>query len=101
MVHHGFIGEYEDPTSGRTIVIKNHGQRQMEFADGIIFIVRNPYNAIIADFNRHKSGSHTGSVDLSRFSGPKWDDFVKQHSGRWVTGLEYAYMSISELMQVS
>ena len=83
MVKNGFIGEYEDPTSGRTIVVKNHGQNKMEFADGIIFVVRNPYNAIIADFNRQMMHSHTGSVDMTLFGGDIWDNFVSHHSGRW------------------
>ena len=38
MIDAGFIGEAELPTSGRTIVVKNHGQGKMEFADGIILI---------------------------------------------------------------
>jgi len=55
MARNGFIGEYEDPISGRTIAIKNHWQDKMEFADGIILIIRNPYDAIIAEFNRKVS----------------------------------------------
>ena len=86
MVQNGFQGEFDDPTSGRTIAVKNHGQNKMEYADGIILVVRNPYNAIIADFNRQTSHSHTGNTDFSKFSGPLWDRFVAQHTGRWVKG---------------
>ena len=39
----GFVGEFEPPTSGRTIVVKNHGHDEMENADGIIFVVRSGY----------------------------------------------------------
>ena len=86
MVQNGFIGEYDDPSSGRTIVVKNHGQNKMEYADGIILVVRNPYNAIIADYNRQTSHSHTGSANLSKFKGPAWDKFVVKHTSRWATG---------------
>jgi len=83
MVQNGFLGEFDHPTSGTTIVVKNHGQNKMEYADGIILVVRNPYNAIIADFNRQTSHSHTGNTDYSKFSGPVWDHFVSQHGSRW------------------
>ena len=55
MVRNGFIGEYENPTSGRTIVVKNHWQDQMEYAEGIILVIRNPYDAIVSEFNRKLS----------------------------------------------
>ena len=38
MVDAGFVGESEEPTSGRTIVVKNHGQSKMEYADGIVLV---------------------------------------------------------------
>lgn len=38
MIDAGFIGEADAPTSGRTIVVKNHGQRKMEYADGIVLL---------------------------------------------------------------
>ena len=66
MVKNGFTGEYDDPTSGRTIVVKNHGQNKMEFADGIVFVVRNPYNAIIADYNRLGTKIRAVKVQLSK-----------------------------------
>jgi len=55
----------------------------MEFADGIILVVRNPYNAIVSDFNRQTSDSHTGNTDLTKFKGKEWDDFVFRHSKKW------------------
>ena len=83
MVNKGFLGEYETPTSGRTIVVKNHGHRYMEFAAGMVLVVRNPYDAIVADFNRQMSHKHTGSADPAQFEGEKWQKFVKQHAQRW------------------
>lgn len=56
----------------------------MERAEGIVLVIRNPYDAILADFNRQMSGSHTGSTDYSKFKGEVWENFVKQHAGRWV-----------------
>ena len=57
----------------------------MERAEGIVLVIRNPYDAILADFNRQMSGSHTGSTDYSKFKGEVWENFVKQHAGRWVS----------------
>lgn len=51
-------------------------------------IVRNPYNAIIADYNRQTSHSHTGTVDYSKFEGANWEHFIQQHSKRWTMGIK-------------
>ena len=83
MVKGGFKCEYDDPSSGRTVVVKNHGQNKMEFAKGIILIVRNPYNAIVADFNRQFGGGHTGSAG-NHFDGPEWPQFIDHHLGNWL-----------------
>ena len=64
----GFTGEYDHASSGRTIAVKTHGVANMEYSEGIILLVRNPYDAILADFNRQASGSHTGSASINDFA---------------------------------
>ena len=38
LYRNGFIGEYDHPSSGRTVAIKNHGIAGMEYAEAIILI---------------------------------------------------------------
>jgi hypothetical protein len=83
MIDAGFLGEADEPTSGRTCVVKNHGQHDMEYADGIIYVIRNPYDATIADYKRQVLHSHTSSVDMSVFDKPEWKAFQMQHLKRW------------------
>ena len=51
----------------------------MEYADGIIYVIRNPYDATIADYKRQVLHSHTSSVDMSVFDKPEWKAFQMQH----------------------
>jgi len=46
--------------------------------------VRNPYDAILADFNRQASGSHTGSATKEDFANSEmWTEYVPGHIKRW------------------
>ncbi|KAJ8044701.1 WSC domain-containing protein 2 [Holothuria leucospilota] len=65
----GFLGETEPPRSGRVVVVKMHNiQRWVNELDGIILLVRNPYNAIVADFNRIVTyGNHQGTAPIVAF----------------------------------
>jgi len=38
LFHKGFIGELEEPLSGTTICVKNHGRTLIEFAKGVILL---------------------------------------------------------------
>ena len=45
--------------------------------------VRNPYDAIIADFKRQNTHSHTANIDYSKFKGAIWEKFSMDHAKRW------------------
>ncbi|XP_021112976.1 WSC domain-containing protein 2 isoform X2 [Heterocephalus glaber] len=54
----GFKGERDHWRSGRTICIKTHesGQKEIEAFDAAILLIRNPYKALMAEFNRKVAG---------------------------------------------
>ena len=85
MFKNGFIGELEPPTSGRTVVVKSHSNSNSENADGIVMVIRNPYDSFKADFNRQMSSTHTGQVDPKIYNKTEWEQFIERKSriSRW------------------
>jgi hypothetical protein len=73
----------EHTRSGRTIAVKNHGQKEYESAEGVIMVLRNPYDATLADYKRQMSGSHTGNIEKKDFENEIWRKFTDQHMHRW------------------
>ena len=67
----GFLGELERIDAGTTIASKNHGFEFLERAKGVILVMRNPFDAFKAEFNRKqteknengKGRSHVGHAD--------------------------------------
>ncbi|XP_074125931.1 sialate:O-sulfotransferase 2 [Sminthopsis crassicaudata] len=66
----GFRGERDHWRSGRTICIKTHesGQKEIEAFDAAILLIRNPYKALMAEFNR-KYGGHIGFASQAHWKG--------------------------------
>lgn len=66
----GFKGERDHWRSGRTICIKTHesGQKEIEAFDAAILLIRNPYKALMAEFNR-KYGGHIGFAAHAHWRG--------------------------------
>lgn len=66
----GFKGERDHWRSGRTICIKTHesGQKEIEAFDAAILLIRNPYKALMAEFNR-KYGGHIGFAAHAHWKG--------------------------------
>ncbi|KAL8180041.1 UNVERIFIED_CONTAM: WSC domain-containing protein 2 [Gekko kuhli] len=66
----GFKGERDHWRSGRTICIKTHesGQKEIEAFDSAILLIRNPYKALMAEFNR-KYGGHIGFASHAHWKG--------------------------------
>jgi len=64
----GYLGE----STSKTVIIKDHffGVKNevpsdvSKFYSAVIFIVRNPYDTVISDFQRIKTDSHTGVVNF-------------------------------------
>ncbi|CBY38547.1 unnamed protein product [Oikopleura dioica] len=61
----GFLGEFEDQDAGTTILVKAH--RNIKEQDGAVLLIRNPYDAILAEFNRNHGGGHTGHAQKEAF----------------------------------
>ncbi|NXX14422.1 WSCD2 protein, partial [Podargus strigoides] len=82
----GFKGERDHWRSGRTICIKTHesGQKEIESFDSAILLVRNPYKALMAEFNR-KYGGHIGFAAHAHWKGKEWPEFVANYAPWWAT----------------
>ncbi|KAI6659127.1 Fatty-acid amide hydrolase 2 [Oopsacas minuta] len=85
----GFLGEYL--TSNAVIAIKTHltdnrlinGKSGKSF-DSVIFLTRNPYDAIIAEANREWTEDHTKVAQIEKFKDLKnWSEFVSKMSKIW------------------
>ena len=65
----GFVGEFTEPSSGETLFQKAHILNEQIFpaAKGMLFLIRNPYDASIAEFKRIKGHGHTSSVNETIF----------------------------------
>lgn len=66
----GFKGERDHWRSGRTMCIKTHesGRKEIEAFDSSILMIRNPYKALMAEFNR-KYGGHIGFASQAHWRG--------------------------------
>ncbi|XP_034004541.1 WSC domain-containing protein 2 isoform X2 [Trematomus bernacchii] len=66
----GFKGERDHWRSGRTICIKTHesGKKEIETFDSSVVMIRNPYKALMAEFNR-KYGGHIGFASQAHWKG--------------------------------
>ncbi|XP_043831028.1 WSC domain-containing protein 2 isoform X2 [Dromiciops gliroides] len=82
----GFRGERDHWRSGRTICIKTHesGQKEIEAFDAAILLIRNPYKALMAEFNR-KYGGHIGFASQAHWKGKEWPEFVRNYAPWWAT----------------
>ncbi|XP_077457595.1 sialate:O-sulfotransferase 2 [Stigmatopora argus] len=80
----GFKGERDHWRSGRTVCIKTHesGKKEIEAFHSCILMIRNPYKALVAEFNR-KYGGHIGFASQANWKGKEWPDFVKTHTPWW------------------
>ncbi|KAG7274546.1 hypothetical protein CRUP_023923, partial [Coryphaenoides rupestris] len=82
----GFKGERDHWRSGRTICIKTHesGQKEIESFDSGILMIRSPYKALMAEFNR-KYGGHIGFASQAHWKGKEWPEFVKNYAPWWAS----------------
>ncbi|KAJ3603769.1 hypothetical protein NHX12_028510 [Muraenolepis orangiensis] len=82
----GFKGERDHWRSGRTICIKTHesGKKEIEAFDSGILMIRNPYKALMAEFNR-KYGGHIGFASQAHWKGKEWPEFVKNYAPWWAS----------------
>jgi hypothetical protein len=84
----GFKGEMKDWKSGQMVAIKAHSFRNERPLEDAILLIRNPYDAILAEFNRvrgYKGGDHhTGLATLEDFLSESWIDMdIEKRAFRW------------------
>ncbi|KAH0625643.1 hypothetical protein JD844_015235 [Phrynosoma platyrhinos] len=79
----GFKGERDHWRSGRTICIKTHesGQKEIEAFDAAILLIRNPYKALMAEFNR-KYGGHIGFASHAHWKGKGDEKGIRNQTGQ-------------------
>lgn len=80
---HGFPAEGIQNSS--VIAIKTHelGDEKREVFDKAILLVRNPFDAMLAEFNR-QFGGHIGHATTERFHKDNvWNSFVRRNSEGW------------------
>ncbi|XP_048874932.1 WSC domain-containing protein 2-like [Brienomyrus brachyistius] len=82
----GFKGERDHWRSARTICIKTHesGRKEIEAFDAAVLIIRNPYKALMAEFNR-KYGGHVGFASQTHWKGKDWPEFVRNYAPWWAS----------------
>lgn len=82
----GFKGEKEDWHGGRVVAIKAHSFKEDRGLEDAILLIRNPYDAILAEFNRNKGGGdhHTGVATNDDFQSPDWTEMdFSRRAFRW------------------
>lgn len=65
----GFFGEMIDSSDGTTFGVKDHyihGKKRSGSYEKAIILIRNPYDAFVAEFNR-KSKGHVGHRNSDDF----------------------------------
>ncbi|CBY32190.1 unnamed protein product [Oikopleura dioica] len=50
---------------------------------GILFIIRNPFDATIAEWKRQKGGGHTSQADEEIFKRENWESMARASLKRW------------------
>ena len=73
------------------IAIKTHlpgtrlvNRRKGKEYDSVVFLVRNPYDAILAEANRDWGHSHTDEAEMDNFRNlVKWSSFVAGMAVQW------------------
>ena len=85
LLKNGFPGE--SVTNGSVISVKTHewGKVTREQFSKAILLVRDPFDSILAEFNR-RSGGHIGHASQEKFNrdnGRFWQDFVLNKAKDW------------------
>jgi hypothetical protein len=52
--------------------------------DRVILLVRDPFDTLLSEFNRRKSGAdHTGLASVDNFANKEWTHFVEKQCNEW------------------
>ena len=71
----------EGVRDGSVVVVKTHETQRGNF-DRAILLVRDPYKAILAEFNR-QSGGHVGHARPKAFKSKGWPTMVQNGALSW------------------
>jgi hypothetical protein len=85
LVAGGFVGERTAPRNGETLFQKAHVMRERRMPDpkGFLFMIRNPFDASIAEWKRQNGQSHSAVKSEKIFGGEKWNEAAKNMLKRW------------------
>ena len=78
LYNNGLLGEITEPEEGKTLFQKSHriGNSKLKSSSssmkGILFVIRNPFDATVAEWKREKGGGHTGQGNENIFKDEKW-----------------------------
>ena len=95
----------EDKLSKNTIAVKCHGFNGLVNkgeARGVILLIRNPYDAILAEWNRRRSpksegddnGAHVGTAPAELYNSTLWTKQCAGYTNRW-TELHEKYAKLT------
>ncbi|XP_045185358.2 WSCD family member CG9164-like [Mercenaria mercenaria] len=85
-----FTGSHRCPTDGSVFIVKTHsrnvtatrrGCKSMTYSR-VIYILRNQFDSVIAEFNRQQLGKTT-YASMNEFKSTKWERFVKAYAMSW------------------
>ncbi|XP_039267245.2 sialate:O-sulfotransferase 2-like [Styela clava] len=82
---HGFIGERLPADSGKTVVIKDHVLHSLDAFKykSAILLIRDPYDAILAEYNRFRTLGHVASVSDEMLKSRDFHLFVNRKATTW------------------
>ncbi|XP_076800115.1 sialate:O-sulfotransferase 1-like [Clavelina lepadiformis] len=93
---HGFLAESPNVSKHRSVVVKDHmmNNNRMSLYETAILIVRNPYDAMVAEFNRLATdGNQTGFARENQFQSKNFDKSFKFLSHLWLDVIRYVVLS--------
>ncbi|CAK8695515.1 sialate:O-sulfotransferase 1-like [Clavelina lepadiformis] len=91
----GFLAEALPVWKNRTVVVKDHMfiENTMFFYQSVIAIIRNPYDAIVANYNSKCSRSHTGTASEKQFQSDAFSERFDSSFHHWLEIIEYVVSS--------
>ncbi|XP_054712060.1 WSCD family member CG9164-like [Uloborus diversus] len=79
----------ESVANGSVLLVKTHewGEATRQKFHKAVLLVREPYGALVAEFNR-RAGGHVGHASPDKFhKGNAWQNFVLSHSKLWMESI--------------
>ncbi|CAG5081333.1 Oidioi.mRNA.OKI2018_I69.PAR.g9846.t1.cds [Oikopleura dioica] len=83
----GMLGEITLPKDGETLFQKSHDIKDEQISNprGILFLLRNPFEAVVAEWKRRLTKGHTSDVEENVFKGEEWQNKGSYFLKKWRT----------------